>query len=275
MNDGKEYSMQELSLDKVKSLQLDILKVIDSFCHRNNIRYSLAFGTLLGAVRHQGYIPWDDDLDIMMLREDYDVFVRTFSHPTYTVISDNKDNSYWLSFAKVIDTRTELYEPTTMKAKLGVYVDIFPVDSFPDTMRESITFCNEKKIWNAIHRIKILKVNNHRSLIKNVTLWLGKVVLSVIPMRFIIGRQQTIMTKYNNKGTSWVGVVCTDDNNLRWRMLRNSFDSFTPLLFEGLAYTCIADYHDFLSRVYGDYMQLPPEENRKSHHNFRAYLKKC
>ena len=102
--------MEELGIDKLKQIQLDMLKDIHTFCVEHEIRYSLAFGTLLGAVRHKGYIPWDDDIDIMMPREDYNRFIRSYGNQTYKIADMSVNPNYGLPFAKVEDVLTVIEE---------------------------------------------------------------------------------------------------------------------------------------------------------------------
>ena len=91
---------KKIDVEELKCIQMDILNSIDLFCKQNNIKYSLAFGTLLGAIRHQGYIPWDDDLDIMLLREDYTKFLKEFRHEIYSVITPTNNIDYSLPFVE-------------------------------------------------------------------------------------------------------------------------------------------------------------------------------
>ena len=149
----------ELNKEEIKNIQLDILNSIHQFCSERGIRYSLAFGTLLGAVRHQGYIPWDDDLDIMMPRPDYDRFVAEYqgTHQHYVVQTYKNNESYFLSLAKVYDNRTEqIIFPT----KTGVFVDIFPIEGLPETEVEAKQYI-DKYCKLVFHDILFLIDENH------------------------------------------------------------------------------------------------------------------
>lgn len=117
--------MKEIDVDELKHIQLDMLKDVHAFCVNNNIKYSLAYGTLLGAVRHRGYIPWDDDIDIMMLREDYNRFVHSYDNDIYRIEDLSTDPDYELPYAKVEDVRTVMKEFVNGSSSSGVYIDIF------------------------------------------------------------------------------------------------------------------------------------------------------
>ncbi len=124
--------MKEIEIEELKRLQVDMLKCIDDFCVSNGIKYSLSSGTLIGAVRHQGYIPWDDDIDIMMLRDDYDRFVQMFngSYSHLSLLAPELDWGYYAPYANVFDNRTLLQEGNNghRGMQLGVKIDIFPID---------------------------------------------------------------------------------------------------------------------------------------------------
>ena len=117
--------MNEIKLDELKKIQLDILVFIDDFCEKNNINYWIDCGTLLGAVRHKGYIPWDDDIDIGMLREDYDKFMKIFNNccnnSKYKFISYETDKNWPFPFGKVLDITTVLYEPDKKYGRNWIY----------------------------------------------------------------------------------------------------------------------------------------------------------
>ena len=134
---------RRLAPAEIKSLQMEILCSIHNFCVNNNIRYSLAYGTLLGAIRHKGYIPWDDDVDILMPRPDYEKFLKLYPgyNKNHTVQTYINDDSYYLAFAKVYDNRTELI---VFPTRTGVFVDIFPVDGLPDSVELSRRYYKDK-----------------------------------------------------------------------------------------------------------------------------------
>ena len=129
--------MKELTIEELKQYQLGILKVVAEYCEGNEIKYWLDCGTLLGAVRHKGYIPWDDDIDIGMLREDYDKFIYSFnsSNERYKVYSIENNPDFYFPHAKVLDTDTVLYEPDENGLKLNINIDIFIYDNAPDDER--------------------------------------------------------------------------------------------------------------------------------------------
>ena len=125
---------RRITIEELKRVQLEILDMVTQFCDANGIRYWLDSGTLLGAIRHKGYIPWDDDIDLGMLREDYERFVSVFneSNDRYRVLSFEWNPDFGFPFAKVCDTTTVLYEPDERGRKMAINIDIFPYDRAPD-----------------------------------------------------------------------------------------------------------------------------------------------
>lgn len=264
---------KQIDVNELKQIQLDLLCDIHKFCVNNKIMYSLAFGTLLGAVRHKGYIPWDDDIDILMRREDYERFVKEYHHEYYSIADTNTIKGYYLPFAKVCDTRTILKEKTTQNVPIGVYVDVFPVDNIPDSESELDKMFTSKKILNVIHNLKIVAIDKERSILKNLILILSYIILSVIPISYVVSRMKSISTKYRNIATKRKAVFAVANNKRKWILPAKIYDEYSEIGFEGKMYMAVKDVEKYLSAMYGDYMQLPPEEKRVSHHSFKAYWK--
>ena len=270
---------QITSLDELKQIELDILQAVHDFCQAEGIVYSMAFGTLLGAVRHQGFIPWDDDIDIVLLRDDYERFIRTFQHPYYRVY-DCMDSSpdieekgkYCLPFAKVADIRTVLKEDVVYDTPYGVYIDVFPVDDMPENPKEFNQFSRRKGIISLIGNLKYVKVGN-RSFYKNAVLWLSHLLLAPISILKVARWSHRYCQKYNHLGKTRAGVVVPYGSLDKEIMDRDIYTRVCPMPFEGRQFNGVKRSHDYLTARYGDYMQLPPEKDRVAHHAFEAWWK--
>ena len=168
---------KEISHDELKELQMKILDHIDDFCTKYQIRYSLSSGTLLGAVRHGGYIPWDDDIDIMMLREDYEKFTNCYKNESsveyYQLLDHHVKSDYSCLFMKIHDTRTLVNEDWQLP-ELGIYVDIFPIDKIP---------CNQFVGWLQYWIISFLNaiIISKKSQKKTRILW-KQVIVNILSM---------------------------------------------------------------------------------------------
>lgn len=260
---------KEITLEEMRTIQLDILKQIHTFCQKHSLRYSLGGGTLLGAVRHKGYIPWDDDVDIMMPRPDYEKFLKEFENDAsknLTVQCYKNDETYAFLFAKVFDNRTTLIENG---AANGIYVDIFPIDGLPSKkeLAKYLQTLNEMG-KNVVKTTKYYNFQNKKSL--KLRYWIKCLLY---PNRAkAIKLLESFFTSYPFETSKFAGAITGRYKEKEW-MPVSTFKNYISLSFEGDTFSCIADYDSYLEKHYGDYMQLPPKEQQVSNHSFIAYWK--
>lgn len=264
--------MKQLTKEEIKQIQLEIMDSIHAFCEQHGLRYSLAFGTLIGAMRHKGYIPWDDDIDIMMPRPDYERFIHEYPgyKKNHVVQTHKNDKSYYLPFAKVYDNRTEqIIFPT----KTGVFVDVFPIDGFPDTEEDTKVYL-KKKFHVVFHDILYTCSNNSYRKGNKLLIalkYIGKRILYPSRKRGI-KKHDAIVESYPYEIANYAGIA----SNTIWersRFPKRIFEEYTKSAFEGRMYNIISNYDILLSSYYGDYMQLPPEEERVPGHATPVYWK--
>ena len=265
--------MEELSLEKIKKVQLDILIYVDKICRDNNIEYSLAYGTLIGAIRHKGFIPWDDDIDIILKRSEYNKLLDILyseDNVKYKVFSP-KDEGYFYPYAKVSDSNTIIREKNWPDYKdLGVNIDIFPIDYVPDGEEKAyydrmqhyvrclhncltdIAYTHQSKIRSLVKRIcRFRKVKKCRS--KGESYWKEKI------------EQMTHIKESKN-------IACiVDGDYCLWK--KELLENYIDIEFENTLFKSSKDYDEMLRKYYGDYMQLLPIEERVSNHDFVAYWK--
>lgn len=259
---------------ELRQIQMGILSFVDKVCRENKIKYSICYGTLIGAIRHGGYIPWDDDIDIILLRKDYDRFIELLSklkNPVYELFSINKTPKYYHPYAKVSDSRTLLIEPD-IEANIGVNIDIFPVDDAPDEELEQKKILARVKNYINLFVITGLKWRSKRPLIKNMFMMVIQFLLLPIP-RLFFSRKIDKLARLAVKGESNTRGCLVWGYGKKELMPSNIFDSYTDVKFENITVMALAEYDKYLSHIYGDYMQLPPEEKRVTHHSFKAYWK--
>lgn len=269
--------MRELALSETRKRQITLLDWFDGFCRRNNLRYSLAGGTLLGAVRHQGYIPWDDDIDVMMPRPDYDQFVRLTGNGrmsqdviVMTPYNQSKKDRLPFTYTKIGNLHTVLIEKSrTKKISYYVYIDVFPIDGLPEKNREKYIKANGK-INLLIEALFLAKYNMKYGALFRRFAWKGINLLSkIIDGEKILKKLEKKVSELNFDSCRYVGnAFC--GCGIREQYTRNAFD-FTKIRFEEKEYSCIVGYDAYLTKLYGNYMQLPPKEKQVLVHDYVAY----
>lgn len=266
--------MQPLSLSEIKNIELNILIFLDRICKENGLRYYLCGGTLLGAVRHQGFIPWDDDIDVSMPRPDYDKLLDLLSDNTEYSILAPMDKGYYYNFAKLVDSNTQLIEyGYNSISNMGIYIDIFPLEGMPDNDQTRRQHCAKL--------LKVRKQINSYSytapkLRKNIFAYLRTCYLyfrnKLISLDYWQKKYLQIASKYSYEKSQYVfasgGAYKTKDI-----FPKAFFSKGVNLQFENQSFTCPTEYSAYLTHLYGNYMQLPPEDKRVSHHVFCAYYK--
>jgi len=254
-------------LDRLKQLELMILQDIHTFCVEHNIKYYLVGGTLLGAVRHKGFIPWDDDIDIGMFREDYDRFLKLCCAELpqkYYIQSYENEKQFWLPFAKVRLNGTVFDETATkhLPSHKGIYIDIFPIDN---VKREASFFQTAQA-----DIVKYLKIANYsRQGIAKELSFKTKVLCAaskVCSVSRINRHINSLMKAYNKKPTDYCVNLGSNYSYKKQTMPKDYYGEPVLLPFEGNQFFAPKQYQEVLTKIYGDYMKLPPEDKRVSLH---------
>lgn len=264
--------MRELNIDEIRSIQLEILKKVSEYCDDNNIRYSLAYGTLIGAIRHKGYIPWDDDIDIVMPRPDYERFIKSFNMFTseYTVHSTEIDSNFLYPFAKVSYDKSILIEDVEVKYDMGINIDIFPMDGVPSIEN---SYMKKQNFYKNLADFKNVKIRSDRSIFKNIILILGKVFLSWLSLKKINDKMIENSKRYSFDNEEYCCNISTgylQDKAIPKRYIEEYMDC----VFENEKFKVSKFYDEWLRSYYGDYMKLPPNEKQITHHKYKAYINK-
>ena len=279
-------NMKNLSINEIKEIEFGILSSIADFCAVHNIRYYLAFGSLLGAVRHKGFIPWDDDIDLVMPREDYIQFVELFpsSNNRYIVKSIENDPSYWNPFAKVMDTRTYMEDPQVdiLNEYNCINIDVFPMDGLPDTEFKRKLHLKVQEFLITLYRGSAFKlkatqkyadsksnVASLKSTIRNLCKFTAVTLLHFLPTQTLIKMINKNAAKYAFSTSEYIDEAV---NSAIYRHIkRKDFEPRSQYEFEGKMFWGPKYYDKYLRTIYGDYMTPPPKHRRVSHHNLIAY----
>lgn len=271
--------MKEIDINELKKLQVEILVKVHEFCERMNIRYFMGYGTLLGAVRHKGYIPWDDDIDIGMPRPDYDRFLKIFNghYKNLTVIAPELDWNFIEPYANVYDNRTILIEENRrVNLGIGVKIDIFPIDGVPEDFEEYVKL---RKTLKSILEVKAYKLLGFKDYVKLFSRpkFLLYIFMKLMPYLFTscakLQRKIYYLATQNNFATSQYVDKITFQNKPLTRLPREVYEEFLDMEFEGHMLKGLKDYDSHLKVIYGDYMILPPKEQQVFRHGFKAYWK--
>lgn len=262
-----------LDINDVRKRQIDILDFVDKTLKKHNICYWLDAGTLLGCVRHKGYIPWDDDIDICMRRNDYERIADIINSEDspYKVLNMHNTKGYYYLFAKVVDTHTHIIEKGIPEIpEMGIYIDVFPLDNLPKDKKTCSRIINKVFRYRSIVYYSLLNKNQIKA---------AKIITKIKCLISIIYGKDRALSKANN--------ICLKVNSIYNENLADIvgaagkghivpasyFKDTINGLFEGREYYIPKKYHEYLSVVYGDYMSLPPKEKQVLTHDFKAYFR--
>lgn len=268
--------MKQLSLKEIRRRLLGILIELDEFCSENNIKYYLCAGTLLGAVRHKGFIPWDDDIDICMSRPDYDKLLSiskendTF-HNHYKIVSYQNGTTHY-PFIKVLDTETYTQQSYTNETnENSLWVDIFPFDGVPENISERKKLYRKELFIRKILNLNFAKPGDGKSRVRALA------KLPLIPFAKIYGINRAnkeidkLCRTYNYDSSNYVGDIVWGDYD-KEIIKKEDFDNYVNIEFEGYQFKTMSNWNHYLSELYGDYMKLPPI-NQRENHQLKAWIR--
>lgn len=253
---------------KIWAIELDLLREFDRVCKKYNLKYFMIFGSLLGAIRHQGYIPWDDDLDVAMFREDYERFIEVakdeFEEP-YFLQTPYTDDGYFYSFIKIRNSKTtsisKAFQYQTFNQ--GIFLDIFPLDYCGETQRVlSEDYVEMKRILTLCS--KYMKISNPNIIFKEAE----RIELEQKQAIEVCEEGQKLAKKYCDNPTN--NVAITVFTIYDWRKAYFDVKDFSEIVlcdFEGLKIPIPCGWNNILTRLYGDYMKFPSEEKRGIEHS--------
>ena len=266
--------MQELlSARQIQLVGLNMLKYLDALCREHGIRCFLSGGTLLGAIRHQGFIPWDDDVDVMMPRPDYNrllELVKSIRHERFAFLTETKED-YATPYLRLMDTHTDVLPTEYLSHPVPhLFLDIFPIEGLPDDENKCRAFYQKMRAYDIMYqsarkskfrkgeRLQLLKkcVHAFAMMTGGTAAWCK---------RFDQAAQQV---GYGT--TKHAGVCLIAHYGMRERMPIDVFEGSVPVTFEGCEFSAPAGYHRYLTGLYRDYMQLPPPEKRVSLHRLQC-----
>ena len=268
-----------LGLEEIQKQSVKILYALDDICRQEGIKYFLAYGTLLGAVRHNGFIPWDDDIDVQMPREDYERFEEyciNHSEELYplALFSQKTESKYPYVIDRFCDTRYTIKRDDEEDCGMGLFVDIYPLDGMGDTINEAVSierrvhplstmFCQSSKIRFKRGRI--------RKKWKIVLKYLCYIYAKLRGKHYFGEKLTAIANEHNYDDSEYVGCVVWRTYDKRDIYKKEWIDELIEHKFEERMLMIPKHYDSLLSTIYGDYMTMPPVEKRTPHHFYKAY----
>lgn len=257
---------------KHKEILIGTFKAFDKFCDDNNIKYFACGGTAIGAVRHKGIIPWDDDIDVCMLRDDYNRFVELKDKcmGTQYRIVDYNDKGYYLPFAKFMDNNSTIWEVEENSFILGVFIDVFPLNYTDDSNKENKKFQHKyikaftdyvtaQKKYSFVRLVKKQGLTGLKLYVKHL---IYKSIQSLLFQRF---RKLDEFIKNNKEGNFLLNYF-TPYKVEKETFPKEWFQTQIEVPFEDTSIKIPNGYEMYLTQLFGDYMVLPPVEKQKSHH---------
>ena len=263
--------MEPEILRKIQEIELYILKEFKKICEENNISYFLVAGTLLGAIRHKGFIPWDDDIDVGMLRPDFDKFIEVCKTKLDTTkfflqIPENEVSSadYGIARLRLNNTHIVIESRKNINCHDGFFIELFPYDNIPDNIILAKIYGNGFAVLKRVFAIRKGYISNPRTLYAKLAVRTAQVLLKTIKTKTIEKWLKKYPYRYSKKRTKQV-LPLTEG----YAHENHDFKTVSELstaMFEDELFLIPKEYDKYLTEQYGDYMKLPPIEQQKNHH---------
>lgn len=263
---------EEVTAMQERQIGLEMLIYFDRVCREHGIKYSLTGGTLLGAIRHSGFIPWDDDVDVFLTRPEFDKLESVFDdNARFVYVTRKKEPDFNYVFGRLVDTKTLILEaPNTLSAGKGVFLDVCVVDGLPNSKFLRDLHIKYMRVLMRCRRATVQNPAGKSYRRKGVLYVLAKKVLRLFTdYQFWNRRLEKAMSRYSYEKSEYVGNF-TSQYGKRELLHKEVFDSYIDVPFEGHTFMICAGYHEYLKNIYKKYMSFPEKSKRKGHHPNRA-----
>lgn len=258
------------NLNEYKKILLEMLKFFNNFCIENNLRYFAVGGTLLGAVRHKGFIPWDDDIDVCMPRSDYQKFIFLMKNQNGKYILETPESEaidFCYTHAKLYDSSTTVLEKIKANTKRGAFIDIFPLDGIGNNSLEINKNYFTIDVLNMFLASRLSIVRKERKTWKNLSIIFSSLLPNcLVNEKKIIRKLDRLCRKRNFEDNDFCGLLLTQYRK-KYIMPKFWFNEYADYVFEDTVIRGVKDYERYLSHLYGDWRKLPPENQRNSGHD--------
>lgn len=272
---------RELTIKETQEISLEILRIITNICEEQRFRYSLVYGTLIGAVRHSGYIPWDDDVDIMMPRPDYDellVYIKKHiqEYPNLKIFNREECSEYPYMITRISDDRYEIDVTNEKQFGMGVFIDIYPYDGLGNTKDEALRYGLKGDRLSSL----CYQATREKFAIENTTSTFRRIIKFPVYLYakfrgkdYFQNKLEKLARVKDYDKSEYVGCVTWLSGGEKDIFPREWFDEYIMMKFDKYEFRVPKEYDNVLRHVYGDYMRLPPEKDRIGHHFYKVYKK--
>lgn len=267
--------MRQLTLREIQLEELSLLSYFDEFCNRNRLKYSLVYGTLIGAARHKGFIPWDDDIDVAMPRPDYEKLLSlrsSFNSGAIELIADKFNHSLDATYAAVINRDIPCKNTYSMtKRSQYLWIDVFPVDGFTEDYEKMESIYRQSQFLQKIVTLASARMFKGKTVLHA----LGK--LFIVPFCRLYGinrclkKMDSLAKTYPYESAKYVGIIAWGEG-VKEKLLKTDFENMTTIEFEERQFSVMSCWKEYLDNMYTDYTKLTPIEMRVGH-NIIAYKK--
>lgn len=273
--------MEELNVKETQKISLELLHTIADICEMKGLRYYLMYGTLIGAIRHKGYIPWDDDTDIMMPRPDYDALLEYLykninKYPNLEVFNHDVNKDYPYMITRISDNRYITYALNEKSYGLGVFIDIYPFDGLGNGKKEALRYGLKGDRLSSI----CYQATRKHFAIETTTEPLRKIIKypffifsKLVGKDRVQDKLESLARRKRYDNSEYVGCVVWLSGGMKDIFKKEWFDSYIMAQFENYKFRIPKDYDAVLRHMYGNYLCLPPKKDRIGHHNYKSYKK--
>lgn len=259
--------MKRLTKEEIKKIQLDMLSYIDEICLENNIKYTLVGGSLIGAIRHKGMIPWDDDIDIALTQEEYNKLMSILQNSTnsYVLLNHDINSKFYFPFTKLVYNKTLLKEQGfDFIPGYGVFIDIFCYHQVPNNTKQNKKHFKKLKLYNKMLG-GIKRVYKTKNILKNIIKYMRYFYLRIVSEEYYFKKLKKLYTEYENKSCDYLLSNWPVYSYQQEIKPKKYFTEYIRVPFEHLEVWIIKDYDKYLQEVFGDYMKLPPVKEQRTH----------
>lgn len=270
----KKNNCEYLTNEDIKKRELDILLSFQELCAKNDLHFYLSGGTLLGAIRHHGFIPWDDDIDVCMPRSDYEKLIKIYKNKTQQYcLRCKKIGNFTAPFAKIVDTKTRIESQyTTSDDNNQLWIDVFPVDGLPESLNLVKDIYKECNFYRRIFLLKDARLGEGKTTFRKYLKYILKPISILYGKKRCVEKIEQIAKKHSYQDCKYVGAVTWGLYGVGERMLKCEFEKQVMVQFEGHQFPTFSCWDSYLKGLYGDYMKLPPVEKRQTH-DMKVYVK--